>query len=228
MTVKNTSGLNSTAARTATITSPPPGYVGTVGTASSTATSSSAIITLDSATSVEQNHLVVVTLEMLTKSAKGGVAVTDSAGNTYTLARSVAVGGGRLVVLTATMAKPLRPGATITATFPNATTYRMVADDLRGVTRLDQAASASGTTTAFSSGLTGTTSVSREVVFGAVASLTSSTNPTWTSSWTALTPQATANTNLGRAYQLPTSIGSFRADGNTSGTWAAVVLTFRP
>ena len=228
VTVTNTSGLNSTAARTATITSPPPGYVGTVGTAWSTSSASSGVITLDSATAVQQGHLVVVTLELLTKSNKGAVNVTDTAGNTYTMARSVSVGTGRLVVLTALTTQPLAAGAKITATFPSATTFRMVADDLRGVTRLDRAASATGTTSTFSSGATQTTSVAREVVFGAVASFTASTTPAWTSEWTALTPQATANTNLGRAYQLPTSTGTFRAQGTTSGTWAALVLTFQP
>jgi hypothetical protein len=33
---------------------------------------------------------------------------------------------------------------------------------------------------------------------------------------------------LGRAYQLRTSTGTFKADGTTSGTWAALVLTFQP
>ena len=187
------------------MSAPLPGYVGTVGTASSTTTGSSGVITLGPTTTVQQNHLVVVTLEMLAKSANGAVAATDTAGNTYTVARSVTVSGGRLVVLTGLTAKPLPAGAKITVTFPGATAYRMVADDLLGVTKVDQVASATGTSQSFSSGSTLPTKAAREVVFGAVSTFTSSSNPTWTSAWTALTPQAAASTNLGRAYQLPTA-----------------------
>jgi parallel beta-helix repeat protein len=228
VTVTNTSGLTSTAPRAVTVSAPLPGYVGTVGTASSTTTGSSGVITLGPTTTVQQNHLVVVTLEMLAKSANGAVAATDTAGNTYTVAHSVTVSGGRLVVLTGLTAKPLPAGAKITVTFPGATTYRMVADDLLGVTKVDQVASATGTSQSFSSGSTLPTKAAREVVFGAVSTFTSSSNPTWTSAWTALTPQAAASTNLGRAYQLPTAVGTFQANGTTSGTWAALVLTFQP
>jgi hypothetical protein len=210
------------------VSAPPPGYVGTVGTASSTTTGSSGVITLGPTTTVQQNHLVVITLEMLAKSTTGAVAATDTAGNTYTVARSVTAGGGRLVVLTGLTAKPLAAGAKITVTFPGATTYRMVADDLTGVTKVDQVASATGTSASFSSGSTPPTKAARELVYGAVSSFTSSSNPTWTSPWTALTPQAAGSTNLGRAYQLPTAVGTFQANGTTSGTWAALVLTFQP
>jgi PKD repeat protein len=228
VTVTNTTGLTGTAQKPVAVAAPLPGYVGTIGTASSTTTSSNGVITLSPTTTVQQNHLVVVTLEMLAKSSTGTVAATDTAGNTYTVARSVTVSGGRLVVLTAPTTKPLPAGAKITATFPGATTYRMVADDLLGVARVDRVAAATGTTNAFSSGLTQTTSSAREVVFGVVASFTSSSSPSWASPWTSLTPQATGRTNLGRAFQLPTATGTFRANGTTSGTWAALVLTFQP
>ncbi len=227
VTVTNASGLTSTAQRTVTVTAPPPDFVGTIGTAASTSSGSSTVITLGSGASVQQNHLIVVTVQVVANS-NGAVNVTDTAGNTYTLARSVTAPSGRLVVLTAPATKPLAAGAKITATFPKASKYRMVADDLQGVTRVDRVASASGSGSSFSSGVTQATTAAREVVFGAVASFTSSSNPTWTSAWTPLTPQATGSTNLGRAYQLPTSTGTFRADGTTSGTWAALVLTFRP
>lgn len=125
-------------------------------------------------------------------------------------------------------AKPLSAGAKITATFPGSSTYQMVADELTGVTRVDRVASATGTTAAFSSGVSATTTSGREVVFGSVASFTAATNPTWSSSWTNLTPHAAAKTNLGRAYQLPTSTGTFKADGTTAGSWAAIVMTFQP
>lgn len=227
VTVTNASGLTGTAQRSVTVTAPPPAYVGTLGTASSASSATSAALTLGPGVSVQKNDLVVVTVQVVSNS-NGAITVTDTAGNTYAVARTVSASSGRLVVLTATATNPLAAGARITATFPKAATSRMVADDLRGVSRLDRVASATGTGSSFSSGLTQTTSDAREVVFGAVAAFTSSSNPTWTSAWTGLTPMATGSTNLGRAYQLPTSTGAFRADGTTAGRWAAVVLTFRP
>ncbi|GAA1964306.1 hypothetical protein GCM10009817_00040 [Terrabacter lapilli] len=226
-TVTDTSGLTGTTQKTVTVSAPLPAYVGSVGTAASSTSGTSAAITLAPGASVQQSHLLVVTVQLLTGS-NGTVGVTDSVGNVYTVVRSVSAPTGRLVVLTAPVTKPLTAGARITATFPKASTYRMVADDLQGGSRLDRVASATGSTASFSSGTTPTTSVAREVVLGVVASFTSSANPTWTSGWTALTPQATGSTNLGRAYRVPTSTGTFRADGTTSGTWAALVLTFQP
>ena len=170
----------------------------------------------------------MVTLQILAKSTKGAVAVTDTAGNPYTIARDVAVSGGRLLVLTGLASKPLTAGAKITAAFPGSTSYQMVADELTGVTRLDRAASATGTTTAFSSGSTVATTSTGEVVFAAVASFTAATNPTWSPSWTRLTPQSLAPANHRRAYQHATTTRTFTADGTTSGTWAALVLTFQP
>jgi PKD repeat protein len=227
LTAANTSGLTASAQGAVTVSLPPPGFMATVGTGSSTTSATAATVTLGTGAAVPSNHLLVVTLEMLSNS-NGAVSVTDTAGNTYMPARSVSATGGRLLVLTALTTQPLPEGAKITASFPKATTYRMVVDDLQGVTRVDRVASATGTTAAFSSGLTQTTTAEREVVFAAVASFTAATNPTWSSAWTPLTPQSTAKTNLGRAYQLPTSTGTFRADGTTSGTWAAVVLTLAP
>jgi len=103
----------------------------------------------------------------------------------------------------------------------------MVADELAGVTRVDRAAAAVGTSTNYSSGLTATTTAPREVVFGAVATFTT-TNPTWTTSWNALTALSVPKASLGRAYQLPTSLGTYKADGTIAGTWAALVITFKP
>jgi len=131
-------------------------------------------------------------------------------------------------VLTGLATKPLTAGSKITATFPGSSTYQMVADELAGVTRVDRVASAIGTSPNYSSGLTAMSTAAHEVVFGAVATFTAATNPTWAASWTALTAQSVSKANLGRAYQLPTSLGTFKADGTIAGTWAALVITFKP
>ncbi|WP_157557640.1 PKD domain-containing protein, partial [Intrasporangium oryzae] len=224
--VTNTSGLSATARQTVTA-SPAPAWVALVGTTSATSSKSSAVVTVAPAAGVRQGDLLVVSVQIATKS-NGAVSATDSAGNTYTVVRDVAVSGGRLVVLSGRATNALAPNAKITASFPGSSTSRMVVDELTGVTRVDRTAAATGTTAAFSSGLTATTTSPREVVLGVVAAFTSSTNPTWGTSWTALGPLATGATNLGRAYQLPTTTGTYRADGTTKGTWAALVMTFQP
>ena len=84
--------------------------------------------------------------------------------------------GNRLVVLAGTAATALPVNARITATFPSATTYRMTADELAGVSRVDRTASALGPAGTFSSGPTGTTSAANEFVFGSVAVPSGSAN----------------------------------------------------
>jgi parallel beta-helix repeat protein len=227
VTVTNTSGRTSTAQQTVT-TSAQPAYVATLGTSSATTTKSSGTVTVSPVAGVGRGDLVVITLQIAAKSTTGAVAATDTAGNTYAVARDVPVSGGRLLVLTGLATKPLTTGAKITATFPGSSTYQMVADELAGVTRVDRAAAAIGTSTNYASGLTATTTAPREVVFGAVATFTRATTPSWTTSWTALTAQAVSKASLGRAYQLPTSVGTFNADGTIAGTWAALVITFKP
>jgi parallel beta-helix repeat protein len=227
VTVTNTSSLTSTASQSVTIR-PAPAYVGLLGTSSASTARTSAAVTVSPAAGVRQGDLVVVTLQIVGKSTGGTVAAADTAGNVYTVARDVPVSGGRLLVLTGLATKPLASGSKITATFPSANASQMVAEELTGVTRVDRVASATGTTKTFSSGLTPATTAASELAFGAVASFTSPANPTWTSPWIALTPQAVAKTSLGRAYQRLTTTGTVKATGTINGTWAALVITFQP
>ncbi|WP_020145960.1 PKD domain-containing protein, partial [Terracoccus sp. 273MFTsu3.1] len=227
VTVTNTSGRTATAQQTVTTTAQP-AYVAALGSSSATTTKSSGTVTVSPIAGVRQGDLVVITLQIAAKSTTGAVAASDTAGNAYSVARDVPMSGGRLLVLTGLATRPLASGAKITATFPGSSTYQMVVDELAGVTRVDRSAAATGTSTAFSSGLTATTTAPREVVFGAVATFTRATSPTWTTSWTALTAQSAPKASLGRAYRLPTSSSTFQADGTIAGTWAALVITFKP
>ena len=233
VTVTNTSGLTSTAQATITITSPPPpinpAYVGQIATNYSTSAKTSAYITVWRSAGVQAGDLVVLTLQLSGTASTGPVTATDDRGSTYTVASSVAnATGGRLVVLSGIALQPLAVGARLTAAFPTATGDRIIGDEFAGVSHVDTTAAASGTATAFSSGVTATTSTARELVFGSVAMFGGSANPIWATGWKDMTTYVVAPNDLGRAYQLPTATGGFAATGSASGSWLAVTMAFAP
>ena len=233
VTVTNTSGLTSTAHATITITSPPPpinpAYVGQIATNYSTSAKTSAYITVWRSAGVQAGDLVVLTLQLSGTASTGPVTATDDRGSTYTVASSVAnATGGRLVVLSGIALQPLAVGARLTAAFPTATGDRIIGDEFAGVSHVDTTAAASGTATAFSSGVTATTSTARELVFGSVAMFGGSANPIWATGWKDMTTYVVAPNDLGRAYQLPTATGGFAATGSASGSWLAVTMAFAP
>jgi len=233
VTVTNTSGLTSTAHATITITSPPPpinpAYVGQIATNYSTSAKTSAYITVLRSAGVQAGDLVVLTLQLSGTASTGPVTATDDRGSTYTVASSVAnATGGRLVVLSGIALQPLAVGARLTAAFPTATGDRIIGDEFAGVSHVDTTAAASGTATAFSSGVTATTSTARELVFGSVAMFGGSANPIWATGWKDMTTYVVAPNDLGRAYQLPTATGGFAATGSASGSWLAVTMAFAP
>jgi parallel beta-helix repeat protein len=233
LTVTNTSALTSSAHTTVTITSPPPpinpAYVGQIATNYSTSAKTSAYITVWRSAGVQAGDLVVLTLQLSGTASTGPVTATDDRGSTYTVASSVAnATGGRLVVLSGIALQPLAVGARLTATFPTATGERIIGDEFAGVSHVDTTAAASGTATAFSSGVTATTSTARELVFGSVAMFGGSANPIWATGWKDMTTYVVAPNYLGRAYQLPTATGGFAATGSASGSWLAVSVAFAP
>jgi hypothetical protein len=110
--------------------------------------------------------------------------------------------------------------------FPKAATYRMTADEVSGVTTADVAAAANGTATAFSSGTAGPTARGGEFVYAVVATF-GGTSITWPAGWTAETSYTVGSNAIGRAYQIPTAIGTFAATGTVSGGWLAEVIAFK-
>jgi len=67
-----------------------------------------------------------------------------------------------------------------------------------------------------------------EVAYGAVAIFGGTTNPTWATGWKDMTSYAVVPNYLGRAYQLPTTTGTFTATGTATGSWLATTVTFAP
>ena len=217
-----------------TVTAPtpstsPPAYVSQIATNYSTSTKTAGYLTVWRSGGVQAGNLVVLTLQLANTAPTGPITATDDRGNTYTVASDVAnATGGRLVVLSGIAVQPLAVGARITATFPSSAGYRMLGDEFTGVSHVDTTATATGTATTFTSGPTATTSATREVVYGAVAMFGGTANPAWASGWKDMNTYAVASNYLGRAYQLPTAIGSFAATGSATGSWLAVTVAFAP
>jgi PKD repeat protein len=225
VTVKDTSGLTDTTTSTVTV-QPAPGYVAQVGASSSTASTKTASLTV--AHAVKAGDMVVLTVQV-SGGANKPVTATDDAGNTYALAESLSDStGAKVSVLYGLATKPLAAGSKITASFANASGYRFVADELTGVTALDQSTSATGKTAAFSSGATGSTTAARELALGVVGLTTASGAPGWAAGWTPATGFSSGTSYTNRAYRVTSTTGPVTASGTATGVWTAAVLTFRP
>jgi len=231
VTVTNTDGLSDTATATASVTTAGggngnPSYVSQIATNYSTSAKTSGSITVWRTQGVAAGDLALLTVQLTGTAPTGAVTATDSAGNSYTVAGDVAdANGDRLVVLVGVMTESLAVNDRITVSFPSAATYRLMGDELSGVMSVDRLAAASGSGTGYASGSSGTTTSAPEFVFGAVA-VYSGTAPAWASGWTSMTTYAVGTNYLGRAYKIPTAVGSFNATGSTSGSWLALCVTF--
>jgi hypothetical protein len=176
---------------------------------------------------VTAGDLMVVTVQLTGTSATGAVSGTDSKGDTLHVASDISDSSGdRLVTLSGIATNGLAVNDQITVSFPTASSYRITADEVSGATSLDRQSAASGTGSTFSSGATGTTSQSGEFVFATVATF-GGTSVGWNSSWKALTTYTLGSNALGRAYQIPSSTGSFTASGTASASWLAEVVAFK-
>ncbi|HEX9356174.1 MAG TPA: PKD domain-containing protein [Streptosporangiaceae bacterium] len=231
VTVTTTDGNNLTSSATKTVTvsaqnTSPAQYVNQIATNWSTNSHTSGSVTVWRPAGVAAGDLIIATVELTGTSSTGAVTGTDTQGNTLTVASDIADGNGdRLVTLSGLANHALAVNDKITITFPTASTYRILTDEVSGVAAVDQQSAASGTGSAFSSGATGTISRAGEFVF-AVAGTFGGTSLTWNTGWTGLANYSVNTNTLGRAYQIPTATGSFTASGTGSGTWLAEVVTF--
>jgi parallel beta-helix repeat protein len=225
VTVTDTGSLTAQATQTVTA-APMARYVGQIGTASAAKRSVSDSVTLPRNHRVAAGDLIVVAVQLTGTTATGAVTGTDTAGDTLSVASNVSDGSGdRLVTLAGVATFGLTSGSKITVTFPSAGTNSVTADEVAGVTRVDQQAAAAGTGGAFSSGSTNTTSLPGEFVF-AVAATFGKTTPSWSAGWTPLAILKVGSTALIRAYQIPASVGSFAGTGTAKQPWLAEVVAF--
>jgi parallel beta-helix repeat protein len=226
VTVTNPANVAAYASRVVTVL-PAGRYIAQIATNFATATRTSGSVTVWRPQGVQPGNLIVATLQLTGTSATGTVSGTDDAGDALAVAADIADGAGnRLIVLYAVAATGLATDDKINVVFPSATSYRLTADEVAGVSTPDKLATASGSTAAYSSSATGTTTAANEYVHGAVG-LFGGSAPTWSAGWTPMASYATGSSYLGRAYQTAASTGSFNASGTGSGAWLAVCVTFR-
>ena len=230
VTATDANNLTSQAAKTVTVnaqSTSPAQYVNQIATNYSTSSHTSGSVTVWRTAGVAAGDLIIATVQLTGTSSTGAVTGTDSQGNTLTVASDISDGSGdRLVTLSGLASHALAVNDKITITFPAASTNRVIADEVSGVSMVDRQSSASGTGSAFSSGATGTISRAGEFVF-AVTGTFGGTSLTWNPGWTGLANYSVNTTTLGRAYQIPTATGSFTGTGTGSGTWLAEIVTFK-
>jgi parallel beta-helix repeat protein len=232
VTVTTTDGNNLTSNATKTVTvsaqnTSPAQYVNQIATNWSTNSHTSGSVTVWRPAGVAAGDLIIATVQLTGTSSTGAVSGTDTQGNMLTVASDVSDGNGdRLVTLSGVASHALAVNDKITVTFPAASTYRIMTDEVSGVSTVDRQSAASGTGSAFSSGASGTISRAGEFVF-AVTGTFGGTSLTWSPGWTALANYSVNSSTLGRAYQIPAATGSFTATGTGSGSWLAEVVTFK-
>src|SRR5260221_1090687 len=229
VTVTDGNTLTGTASQTATANPPsggPAKYVSQIATNYSTASPASGYVTVWRTGGVAAGDVIVATVQLTGTSATGAVTGTDSHGDTLSVASDISDSSGdRLVTLAGVTSGGLAVNDRITITFPAASTYRIIADEVSGVTAVDQESASGGSGGTFSSGSTGTTSRSGEFVFAATATF-GGTSIGWDPGWTHMGSYSVGPNALGRAYQIPTATGSFTATGTASGSWLAEIVTF--
>ncbi len=178
---------------------------------------------------VAAGHTLVVSLLLSSTSNRtGALSVTDSAGNSYVVARDTndGSGGDRTLVLVSVSVKALPAGGSITLTYPSSAETHVSVDEFSGITGIDTSAGATGTAAAFSSGPAPATTQASDVLIGTIG-IESGKAPTWASGWKALPVLSVSSDYLGSAYQIATATGAYAATGTTSGQWMASIVTLK-
>src|SRR5438034_651829 len=183
------------------------GFVKNIGTNSSATTGTTIAVTVPAA-GVATGDSVILTLAMA--DASGGVTATDSKGNTYSLAADITNASNvRTVILAAHNVTALVSGDTITVTHPSASVRALSANEFSGLSptsALDQTHTATGSSTAPSSGATAATTEAAELLLGAMGAA----GP--------ISDTFTAGTNYTALTRAGTGIGFRGAQSASSGS----------
>lgn len=189
-------------------------HIATIGTATATTAVSSISITLTAGAAVGHTVTCAVGWESSAGTVPTVSAVTDSHGNTWTVTPDAAAGGNgnatvAAVLLHARVTTALQAGDTITVTVSSGTRTRWMAqvDDFDDVNTspLDVTARNDnpGSSTALSTGTTGSTAQAYELTVGVLAfALPSARTVTIASGWSGGPQVATAAGSSNRAIQV--------------------------
>ena len=203
-------------------------YVRRAGSATAAVSRKTTSVPIAAAGVTAGDTLVVNLLLSSTSPITGAVAATDTAGNSYLVARDTNDGsaGDRVVVLVSVGVTALAAGATVTLTYPTSAETHVSVDEFSGITGIDTSSGATGTTAAFSSGTAPVTTQANDVVVGTVG-IESGKAPTWAAGWTQLPVQSISSDYLDSVYMVASATGAYAAAGTTSGQWMASIITFK-
>lgn len=175
--------------------------------------------------------------------ATGTVSCTDTVSNSYVIDRDVVNGSGtsgvRTVILSAHNVTALASGNTITCTHPSVAARALGASEFTGLAvsgTKDQAAGASGQSTAPSSGSTPTTTQAVELLIGSIG-VEGPSGDTFSAGASYLTigrggstgGNAATNITINPEYRIVTAAGAYPATGTlgNSRKWAAGIVTYK-
>ena len=166
------------------------------------------------------------------KSSGSVVSVTDNKGDTWT--RATAVNPSTRIGVEVWYSPGAAAGVTlVTVTYSTSVNPVLEFYELSGATSFDKAASAAGTGTSLSSGLTGTTSTANEFVIGEIGFVTttatiSGLTPGFSNGTLTRNPASNFNNSEQGGNEAVTATGTFSYAGTLSGSqaWAAAVATF--
>jgi Fibronectin type III domain len=203
-------------------------FVQRVGSVTASASRATTTVPVGSPGVAAGHTLVVSLLLSSTTNRTGAVSATDSAGNSYVVARDTndGSGGDRTLVLVSVGVKALPAGGSITLAHPSSAETHASVDEFSGVTGIDTSAGATGTAATFSSGQAPATTQASDVLIAAIG-IESGKAPTWASGWKALPALSVSSDYLDTAYQMATATGAYAATGTTSGQWMASIVTLK-
>ncbi len=213
-------------------------YVQNLGTYASTSSSSSTTVSIGSSVTAGNSIIVTIAIDY---DNSGSVSCSDSRGNSYTVdVDQIYSSYVRTIVCSAHNVTALSSGDTITVSHPSAAPRAVSVHEFSGLAptgTLDRTASATGSSSSFSSGSTSTTTQADELLIGAIGTdgrITDTFTPG--SGYTALTRAGTnstgmwaTNNTINPEYRIVSSTGSYVADGtnSTSRRWAATIATYK-
>jgi uncharacterized repeat protein (TIGR02543 family) len=213
-------------------------YIGDIGYAQSTVSSTSLSITTKVAVSTGDDIVVSFAMD----ATAGAVSVSDNASNLYNTAVADVTNSGniRTLIFAANNVSALAKGSTIIITHPSVTARSAVVSVFRGladVNTLDRVQTATGTGNVPSSGATLITNQADELLIGAVGTEGPNQDTTgfWLNNFTTAdrrggnTGSADANITIASGWRIVPSTGTYTASINRilARDWAAAIATFK-
>jgi hypothetical protein len=177
---------------------------------------------------VTAGDTLVVSL-MLTSTCPGPVRVTDTLGDSYSVAvDDTDTARHRTMVFVAFGVRALTDADAIHVTYPHASKYHVDVEEFRGVSAVAGQGHAHGESggAAFSTGAAPVDCRAGELMVAAIGSNTGNP-PTLVAGWTKLADLKLSSYHLVTAYQIAPTTGRCAATGTTTAQWGADLAVLR-